>query len=255
MHRSFSAAIERAARITFASCMLLGPPAMAQELLEIHIAGKTRTVGFAKYETRIGEWATVVHKQGPQRSVWRVPAGFSSTKGRHDALMTGKYRLDATTSDGARLELQGLTLTIHGPATEARQGFLGSLIEIETGISDVAPASRVDYEYRHTLASSLEPGTAWQLVVEKSYRPNQPVTVQARARLTDGTRIITLNLVPENLSLNLVEAIEALEDGQLLCRRQGRHWAFRSDLEPDLKLALLGSIEALAAYPNRPVGW
>jgi hypothetical protein len=172
----------------------------------------------------VGDYADISHKVGPVSS---------KSSDRYNYKSRRELGIDIVTTDAATLRLDA-KLVERGEGEDNATLFdeiLEELIDMQLGWD-----TSVHRSARGTLSTSFAPDVVWELAVSR-YSPNmEPGSVIAL--LVYGDRKI--QFVEQKFGL-----IDVFEEGDWLSSGADREYTFREDLDPELKLVLLGGMEAV----------
>lgn len=214
--------------ITSADDVAAIAPETAFESHKIH---RPKFTWSGKRVSRIGDYATVTINT----------RGSTTRKLKLDS----KFSLDITTTADATVNLSGKVHTVYTVVFD-EPGFVQDVvdftIEEKTGIYD--DDVRIDsYESitTTTIVAGDSPADIWQLEVIQRYKSGS-MTAEKSGKLTNGSNTLEISrFFDEDVPAAYVEIHEGSE---LLARNlSGREYAFRADLNPEMKITLLAALE------------
>ena len=182
---------------------------------------------FGRSDHRVGDYAEVEHL-----------ARSRSTKGKggYKYEAYGKLRVKIRTSDAATLKFEGKMFQYgrhkdeSGLLDEAMEG----LFKTQFGVTHTFSRSA-----KGKLSTSLNPDIVWQFDMDRQVVPKGPDGPVAQ--MAHGDR--TIQFLWQSSGGKAI--IDAYEDGLWLSSGAARNYTFRENLDPDLKLLLLGGMEAV----------
>jgi hypothetical protein len=183
---------------------------------------------FGKSKHDVGNYAKVAHK-----------LGASSTKGDGDDNYKAHRDLgiDIVTGNAATLRLKARL--VQESRTDSEASFRDDVLEeiLGTGIlgSQAWAVATVQNRATGTLSTSFAPDATWEFATATYRNVQEPDSVIAVLR-HDARRIEFLQ--------DEHDLIKAYEDGEWLASGAAREYTFRASLDPELKLLLLGGMEA-----------
>jgi len=151
-----------------------------------------------------------------------------------------KFALDIEASDGTNCRVEGKQRRKE-PAREKKVD-LWEVVQKETlGISNVASPLPYAESVEASITTAGAEGAAWQLVATRNWTPGSDVHFEGT--VTRGAR--KLDVRSRSVPAGVKVAIDIDEEGEWLCAAQEGEYLFRPGLDPQLKVALLGALEAL----------
>jgi hypothetical protein len=183
---------------------------------------------FGKSKHDVGNYAKVTHK-----------LGASSMKGDRDDNYKAHrdLEIDIVASDAATLRLKARL--VEESRTDGEASFKDDVLEeiLGTGIfsSQAWEVATVQNGATGRLSTSFAPDVSWEFAAARYRKVQEPGSVIAVLR-HDERRIEFLQ--------DEQDLIKAYEEGDWLASGAAREYTFRASLDPELKLLLLGGMEA-----------
>jgi len=183
---------------------------------------------FGKSKHDVGDYAKVAHKLGASSS---KGDGDNNYKAHRD------LGIDIVTGSAATLRLKARL--VQESRTDSEASFRDDMLEEILGTrilsSRAWEVATVQNRATGTLSTSFAPDATWDFATATYRNVDEPNAVIAALR-HDERRIEFLQ--------DERDLIKAYEDGEWLASGAAREYTFRAGLDPELKLLLLGAMEA-----------